>query len=94
MPRRSGAPLSPNEETTLHCVAHGTPPYGDHAARDVRRLVAFDLIEAAGGKYVLTEAGRRWMARLLGAVGTTGQPVYGEDGKGLSQFYEQSRRKP
>lgn len=93
MPRRSGAPLSPNEETTLRCVAQGTRPYGDHAASDVRRLAAFDLIEAIGGKYVLTAAGRRWMDCLLGGSGTTDQPAYGEDGKGLSQFYEQSGRK-
>lgn len=94
MSRRSGAPLSPNEESTLRCVAQGTRPDSDHAASDVRRLAAFDLIEAVGGKYVLTEAGRRWMDRLLGTADTAShdQAAYGEAGKALSQFYARSRR--
>lgn len=95
MSRRSGAPLSPNEETTLRRVAQGESPDSDHATSDVRRLAAFELIESVGGKYVLTGAGRRRVTRLPLTIDTAchDQAAYGEAGNALSQFYARSRRR-
>jgi len=95
MSRRSGAPLSPNEETTLRRVAQGAGPDTDHAASDVRRLAAFDLIESVSGKYVLTGAGRRRVSGLPLTIDTAchDQAAFGEAGKALSQFYARSRRR-
>ena len=49
MRRRPGAPLSPNEEMTLLRVAHCGIAEGAHAASDVRRLAAFELIKTIAG---------------------------------------------
>lgn len=93
MRRRSGAPLSPNEETTLRRVAGGSTPEGDHATSDVRRLTAFELIKIVGGKFVLTSAGRRRLNGLSLTLDTAthDQAAYGEAGKIMSQFYARSR---
>lgn len=95
MPRRSGAPLSPNEEKTLRRVAHDGAVESDRVAGDVRRLEAFELIKTVDGRFVLTKAGRRRMdgLRPLVDTGCRDQAAYGEVGKALSQFYERSRRK-
>lgn len=95
MRRRSGAPLSPNEETTLRRVAHGSTAETDHATGDVRRLAAFELIKTVDGKFVLTSAGRRRVDRLPETVeyATHDQAAYGQAGKAMSQFYDRSRRK-
>lgn len=95
MPRRSGAPLSPNEEKTLRRVAHEGAAESERTASDVRRLEAFELIRTIGGRFVLTKAGQRRVDCLstMFDTGSRYQSIYGEDSKGLSQFYEQSRGK-
>jgi hypothetical protein len=94
MRRRSGALLSPNEETTLRRVADGGTAEGDHTTQDVRRLTAFELIKIVGGRFVLTGAGRRRVDRLRPQLNTTShdQAAYGEAGKILSQFYTRCQR--
>ncbi|MBR2819858.1 MAG: hypothetical protein IKE60_34630 [Reyranella sp.] len=95
MRRRPGAPLSPNEEAILRRVAFVGTAELEHTADDVRRLIAFELIQPVDGKYTLTPAGQQRLDGLPTTIDMAGhdQTAYGGAGKAMMQFYTRSKQK-
>jgi len=62
MDRGLKAALSPNEETTLRRIGHGTAKPSELIARDIEHLSRLALIDRHGEQLILTDLGRQRLA--------------------------------
>jgi len=92
MARRSLAPLSANEETTLRRVALGVSKRATLSKVDVERLELLALVEETGGDLRLTSTGRERYVALPKAIASDGSGSSEDLAARLTTFMSRMRK--